>query len=360
MSVENRVLGKTESYLHDVIDDTNRCDTFSMNVQGPNMKLEHESYPTKNMVTVGCNEGNDDDVEEGEGEKDHTSHEYEAPSNPTTAQHQYKYQHQHEQQHPQAQNATPSLHLPVQMMNNFIVHPTKLSADTVIQQVGALGSDVVSDVKDIGQLVFKPVVDVTKTATGANTNNSAIPKDTTYDERVDLFAKTAMAIFNSVVVYAIADIRNLIRNHREKMTGSLEMIQQMIDLPISDINVMIIVLENVTLLQQMMRKGEIDFYISAVQRYRKELNDHAQRQLSERETQRPSDVEDTPPASIPSTSTPIPTQQRRHARRRSIYESIKQERASITLEVFEDENSTKELVYGISVNRYVPVPLTSP
>ena len=176
------------------------------------------------------------------------------------------------------------------VMNDLIVQPTKKSADVVLGQVGALTTDVVADVKDVGHFVLQPVVDMAKATTaipmamsGHGKVNDDDQNHSDDDDTIDMFAKTAQAIFNSVVIYAIADIRTLIRNHRDEMIGDPDMIQQLLTLPITDVHVMMIIMQNLSLLQEKMKKGEIDFYISAVLRYRKELAAVTQSELSQQE-----------------------------------------------------------------------------
>ena len=267
------------------------------------------------------------------------------------------------------------------VMNELIVKPT----DAVLGQVGALGNDVAADVKGLGQLVLQPVVDILQD-NPITTHHGSVDETSTADS-VDMFAKTATAIFNSVVIYAIADIRSLIRTHRDQMIGDPDMIQQLITLPIKDVHVMMIVMQNISLLQQMMKKGEIDFYVAAVLRYRKELVDVTLEALSVRGTgtndenddrnnnnnaASANDVHVLSPTSAAevvvdtaTSVTPAPPPPARHTRtrRRSMFESIQQsppqqndnDRIPNTLEVFDDENSLKELVYGISINRCVDV-----
>jgi hypothetical protein len=216
------------------------------------------------------------------------------------------------------------------IVNELLIKPGKYAAGAgayaagaVMNEVRALGTDVQSDIHDI----------------------RSHPRDGDFPQ-MDMFAKTASALFNSVVIYAIADIRMLIRQHRDQMIGDANMIQQFMDLPITDVNVMVIILANVSLLQEMMKKGAIDFYISAVYKYRSELKREAEKKLEELSV-REQQQQQSPPN--------VGGNRRR---RRSIYDSLprqqqpqEQPRASITLEVFNDENSSKELVYGISVNR---------
>ena len=272
------------------------------------------------------------------------------------------------------------------VVNDLIVKPT----DIVLGQVGALGNDVASDVKGLGHFVLQPVVDILQsTSRAGNDDDNNKDNEASNADTVDMFAKTASAIFNSVIVYAIADIRNLIRNHRDQMIGDPDMIQQLITLPITDVNVMMIIMENLSLLQQMMKKGEIDFYISAVHRYRKELASVALQELSQRNTTSTSmndqssnihmdtgsengtatlqvstttsTIEKSDNTTVaPPVPPPPPGESRRvrTQRRRSIFESIQQqqqqqESVSNTLEVFDDEYSLKELVYAITVHRCV-------
>jgi hypothetical protein len=209
------------------------------------------------------------------------------------------------------------------IVHELLIKPGKYAAGAVMNEVRALGTDVQSDIHDI----------------------RSHTRDGDFTE-MDMFAKTASALFNSVVVYAIADIRMLIRQHRDQMIGDANMIQQFMDLPITDVNLMVIILANVSLLQEMMKKGAIDFYISAVYKYRSELKREAEKKLEELSVQE--QQQQSPPNVVGGN----------RRRRRSIYDSLprqqqpqEQPRASITLEVFNDENSSKELVYGISVNR---------
>ena len=272
------------------------------------------------------------------------------------------------------------------VMNDLIVQPTKKSADVVLGQVGALTTDVVADVKDVGHFVLQPVVDMAKATAAIPMAMSGHGKENdddqnhSDDDTIDMFAKTAQAIFNSVVIYAIADIRTLIRNHRDEMIGDPDMIQQLLTLPITDVHVMMIIMQNLSLLQEKMKKGEIDFYISAVLRYRKELAAVTQSELSQQENGTASTaaaaaamvaaavaadeidnrINDDPiPTALPTPPPPAGEIRRTRIRRRSMYESIQQQqqqqntRIPNTLEVFDDENSLKELVYGISINRYV-------
>ena len=273
------------------------------------------------------------------------------------------------------------------VMNDLIVQPTKKSADVVLGQVGALTTDVVADVKDVGHFVLQPVVDMAKataaipmTMSGHGKENDDDQNHSDDDENtIDMFAKTAQAIFNSVVIYAIADIRTLIRNHRDEMIGDPDMIQQLLTLPITDVHVMMIIMQNLSLLQEKMKKGEIDFYISAVLRYRKELAAVTQSELSQQENDGTASTaaaaaavaaavaadeidnrnnDDPIPTALSTPPPPAGEIRRTRIRRRSMYESIQQQqqqniRIPNTLEVFDDENSLKELVYGISINRYV-------
>jgi hypothetical protein len=225
------------------------------------------------------------------------------------------------------------------VMNDLFTIQSKLSADALIEQADALGTDFVSDMKGVGHAVLQPVV-----------KNGTMTRHSDQKLEIDMFAKTASAIFASVIIYAIADIRTLIRNHREKIIGDPDIIQQFIDLPITDVNVMCLTLQNLSLLQQMMKKGEIDFYILAVQRYRKELAGVAEKKLSKQSHIQSQPT--TPETTTTTTNTTI-QQQGRRARRRSIYDSVQDQHIPNTLEVFDDENSLKELVYGISVSRYV-------
>ena len=48
------------------------------------------------------------------------------------------------------------------VMEHPMVQPAKHSAHAVLDQVGALRQDVTSDVKELGQLVFQPVVDIAR------------------------------------------------------------------------------------------------------------------------------------------------------------------------------------------------------
>ena len=274
------------------------------------------------------------------------------------------------------------------VMNDLIVQPTKKSADVVLGQVGALTTDVVADVKDVGHFVLQPVVDMAKATTAIPMAMSGHGKENDDDQNhsdddentIDMFAKTAQAIFNSVVIYAIADIRTLIRNHRDEMIGDPDMIQQLLTLPITDVHVMMIIMQNLSLLQEKMKKGEIDFYISAVLRYRKELAAVTQSELSQQENDGTASTaaaaaavaaavaadeidnrnnDDPIPTALSTPPPPAGEIRRTRIRRRSMYESIQQQqqqqntRIPNTLEVFDDENSLKELVYGISINRYV-------
>jgi hypothetical protein len=206
------------------------------------------------------------------------------------------------------------------VITSALIEPGRHAMDAVVQQVGALQADVTSDIG--GMLPSQQHDDKHK--------------------RLDMFAKTSLALFNSVVVYAIADIRTLIRQYRDRMIGDDHVIQKFMDLPITDLNVMMIILANLPLLQELMKKGLIDFYLSAVMKYRSELALAAERKIEE---QKNSAVRES----------------RRH--RRSIYEALPRksneeeddaepQRIPTTLEVFDDEQSSKELVYGIAVNRY--------
>jgi Lipase (class 3) len=205
------------------------------------------------------------------------------------------------------------------VITNTLIQPGLQAMGAVVQQVGALHADVQSD---LGVVLGPPALEPA--------------------QRWDMFAKTSLALFNAVVVYAIADIRTLIRQHRARIVGEDHVIQQFMELPITDVNVMMIVLANVPLLQELMKKGLIDFYISAVLKYRSELAHEAEQKLEE---QKHAALRDS---------------RRRH--RRSIYEALPRkaeaneddtaapQRIPTTLEVFDDENSSKELVYGMAVN----------
>ena len=260
-------------------------------------------------------------------------------------------------------------------MNNLIVKPTIHSADSLVGQVGALGSDVAADMKDLGHMVVQPVVDMaTKGKTPTMPQNQP-PKVNDKTATMDMFGKTALCLFSSTVVYAIADIRTLIRNHKDQMVGDPEQLQQLLTLPVKDIEVMKIIMQNLQLLQEKMKKGEIDFYISAVLRYRKDLMNQTNQELSaserentmttasaaavvaaaERDGTMMHDDETTTTTTTAARPPPLARTTRRRSMMVEMQQQQQQQQARIpnTLEVFDDENSQKELVYGIAVNRYV-------
>ena len=259
------------------------------------------------------------------------------------------------------------------VVNNLIVKPTIHSADSLVGQVGALGSDVAADMKDLGHMVVQPVVDMaTKGKTPTMPQNQP-PKVNDKTATMDMFGKTALCLFSSTVVYAIADIRTLIRNHKDQMVGDPEQLQQLLTLPVKDIEVMKIIMQNLQLLQEKMKKGEIDFYISAVLRYRKDLMNQTNQELSaserentmttasaaaaERDGTMMHDDETTTTTTTAARPPPLARTTRRRSMMVEMQQQQQQQQARIpnTLEVFDDENSQKELVYGIAVNRYVIV-----
>ena len=232
----------------------------------------------------------------------------------------------------ESEKKNPHNHL---MMKSLLLKPGLRVVGKMVQEVGALQSDVAADLEG----VIAPVT----------------PGHATPQQPMDMFAKTSMALFNSVVVYAIADVRTLIRQHRDRILGGDAVVQELMTLPITDVNVMMIIIANLPVLQELMKKGLIDFYLSAVMRYRSELAQEAEEKLDESKRA----MRESLPSANPGN----------RRRRRSIYDALPRnqteareeeedhpvsvpQRIPVTLEVFDDENSSKELVYGIAVNRY--------
>jgi hypothetical protein len=181
----------------------------------------------------------------------------------------------------------------------------------VVQEVGALGDDLVSDLQQIGDTLAQQHHRINKIDIGDNTSS--------------LFEKTARALFSSVMIYAIADIRKLLRNHEDEVQGEPLLLKDFMELPISDVRIMKVVHRNFDLLQKTMKKCDIEMYISAIQRYGNEVQKQVALELD-------------------------PKNNRRRNRRSSIYQNL-QKLVPVELRVFDDSNSTKELVYSLEVDR---------
>jgi hypothetical protein len=182
------------------------------------------------------------------------------------------------------------------------------ATESVVVEVAAFGDDVLSEIRHIGD-VFHPQKDHSMLA----------------DIGDNVVEKMSSALFSSIMIYAIADIRTLIRLHRDEVEGDPSDIQEFLDLPTTDVNILKITLANVSVLKKFM-KETIDFYLNAVNLYRAELQNELEPNVE--------------------------VEKRRPSRRSSIYQSIKS-REPVTLEVCDDINSTKELVFNITVHRYV-------
>ena len=127
------------------------------------------------------------------------------------------------------------------------------------------------------------------------------------------------------MIYAIADLRKLVREHEDEILGDPVLIKEFMDLPVTEVKVMKVAQLNFPILEKYMKKDDIEMYMSAVRKYKNELGKLAAQELS-------------------------PGRLRRTKRRRSIYQSP-ESRGPVDLHVFADTNCDKELVYAIVVNR---------
>lgn len=185
-------------------------------------------------------------------------------------------------------------------------HVVQSAARAVAQEVDAFDEDLVSDFMHIGDLFHAPK------------NNQS------FDMGDNMFEKTAHALFNSVMIYGIADFRKLMRQHPDEIQGDMLLVNAFMKLPITDSDIMKVVQANFPLLQKYMKKGEVEMYLSALQRYGREVQLQAALEMKNRN--------------------------RQPNRRGSIYQTLRASKC-VTIEVFEDTNSMKELVYSIAVDR---------
>lgn len=165
----------------------------------------------------------------------------------------------------------------------------------VASEVGALGDDIRTDLHN----TFQP------------TPKSLPP---------DLIQKVARAMFPSVMIYGIADIRRILREeeHEEHIHGDVSECHQFLTLPVKDYVIIKVIFENMKLLEKHIPAKSLDTYKAAIETY------HAM---------------DIPQQQPDGTNLPAPQS------------CLRQCRQSSELVVFDDTHSTKELVYAISVNR---------
>ena len=183
----------------------------------------------------------------------------------------------------------------------------------VRKEVGAIGEDLVSDLKQIE-------------GTFMQQHQHGINKIDIDDDTSSLFEKTSQALLKSVMIYAIADIRTLIRTHKDEIQGDPFLVNDFMELPITDTRAMKVVQDNFHLLQKYMKKCDLEMYLSGIRRYGNEVQKQVVSELD-------------------------PKRDNHHPNKRaSIYQSL-QCRDPVELRVFDDTNSTKELVYAIAVNR---------
>lgn len=179
----------------------------------------------------------------------------------------------------------------------------KVTAGNVAQEVEAFGEDLVSDFEHIGDLLH------------THKNQKLDIGDVTLE-------MIGRALFNSVMIYGITDIRLLIRQRPDEIQGDPLLIQKFLDLPINVVDLMKVVLANTSLLDEHITKSDIEMYSSAVKRYGDEVRKRAALELEHNNRER----------------------------RGTIYQSLPPDDTA-TLEVLDDSNCARELVYAIAVDR---------
>lgn len=189
------------------------------------------------------------------------------------------------------------------------VHFVKDATGALVQNMEDLGENFVSDSKQIEDLLLQHQLSFAAIDIG--------------DNETSLLERISRALLSSVMIYAVADVRMLIRENRDEIKGNQVLVNATMDLPITNTSLMKVVQCNIQLMEKKLKKCNFDMYISAIKRYGDESVKQAALEL---------DPENKP------------------KKRPSIYPRL-QSRNDVELHVFDDINSTKELVYGIVVER---------
>lgn len=182
------------------------------------------------------------------------------------------------------------------------------AAGAVTNEVEGFGEDLASDFGQIGQL-FQA-------------------KHISASEAENLFENLANALLSSCMIYGMADIRHLIREKRDQVTGSPDMIRRFLDLPCTDVEMLRVIKDNMALLESSLGEDEMNLYMGALKLYAKELLDKVERM------------------GVASNSN---DNKRKPVRRRSNIIGGLQEPSELV--VFDDKAADRELVYAIFVDK---------
>lgn len=196
----------------------------------------------------------------------------------------------------------------VDVAKDAVALPIKAIGDTgkaVIGEVEDLKGDITDDWHQVEELLQKDE--------GKNEQSDD-------DDADSLFDQLSVALFGSVMAYAIADLRKFAVENPDKILGDPELVQKFLELPITDVETLKIASDN---LDHFAKEGTstAELYRSAIQAYAEQMIKKQKAKL-QGAGQRPS----------------------------SIFDVVGGGPRPLIL-VFDDENSSKELVYSIAANR---------
>ena len=185
--------------------------------------------------------------------------------------------------------------------------PVQYTAGAMAREMKALGGDLAEGMKKIGVVARQD------------------DDDMLLHDLSSLFENASSALFRSVMIYAISEIRKIVREHENEIQGDPLLVQEFMELPCTNSTATVVIRDNLHLVDKYLNKTDLEMFMSAVQKYGKE--DQRQALL---EAKNPKN------------------NQRR--KRVSIYKPLETAEHTV-IHVFDDTHSTHELVYGISVDR---------